>query len=63
MSIVKRLINKVFDVFDDDEDGDDPSPLLPKKKKKTKDARIIGLLAEVEEEKIAEIIQAILFLK
>ena len=63
MSIVRRLIDKVFDVFDDDDDGDDPSPLLPKKKKKSKDARIIGLLAEVEEEKIAEIIQAILFLK
>ena len=63
MSIVRRLIDKVFDVFDEDEDGDDPSPLLPKKKEKSKDTRIIGLLAEVEEEKIAEIIQAILFLK
>ena len=61
MSIVKRLIRRVLG--DMEEDGGEPSPLLPKKKKKKKDARIIGLLGEVEEEKIAEIIQAILFLQ
>ena len=63
MSIVKRLITKVLDVFDGEDEEDEPSPLLSKKKKKKKDARIIGLLGEVEEEKIAEIIQAILFLQ
>ena len=62
MSIVKRLIRKVLGDTESEE-VDDPSPLLPKKKKKKKDARVIGLLGEVEEEKIAELIQAILFLQ
>ena len=54
MSIVKKITDKAKGVLLGGEPG---------KNSKKGEARIIGLVSEVDEEKIAELLQAILFLK
>jgi len=61
MSIVKKLMEKVAGLVFGEGEEDEESGILSKKKKK--DTRVIGLVSEVDEEKIAELLQAILFLK